>query len=346
MIMWRHAANHAIGMLLAVLVFALYLTLPPFRTGASQVFYNPVLGVWHRPNYSGVKIRSCYNNAYSFDEQGLRPGEQESGTNQIVVLGDSQMEATMLPDYNIFHNFLAHDLGHRWTVKNYGMAATAPVHQYVMLSSFIDLAQVTHVVQFVSLDNDLTESDPGEPSGQRAKARLVFTDSMDRFELRYPPDYSVKERLADLMSRLELYAYTRGVFATVREHGKKWNRLFSEAGEGDGGRRTELRWLNLVGAVYQIRHLLKKQGKQYLVIYWPVNGENGERFERELTRLGVAHIDLRQALKRSGADMERLSFACDRHFNTATHAAIARIVVSSGFFEGRQPIQVSGGGRD
>jgi hypothetical protein len=335
----KRLSTLAAASLLALVLFNGFLSLPPFRLGGSPMQYDPILGFWHKPDYRGRAQKTCYDQRYSFDDAGRRPGAVSSGKPQILILGDSQMEAAMVPDGAVLHNLLAAELGGRVDVLDYGLANSDPSLHYIMLRRMIDLGRTRQVLQFVNLDNDVYEADPSyRRPGDRPRAGLFFR-TLDDFDELPAPAYDLGLRLRDLMGDLEIYPFLSEVLYTLRSEARAVRGFLGgdapaavdpAAPTAKAKAPSEAAWTQLIGALYQSRNLLRQRGIDYLVLVWSEDDALRQELVARLDRLGIEHFDVRAGLLAEGGDPSSLTFACDNHLTPASHVLLARALTASG----------------
>ena len=334
-----------LAFLLAAVLFEAYLRLPPFRSGVSPVVYDPVLGYWHKLDYQGESFSRCYAVPYSFDGRGLRPSggpAHQDGTpaRQVVMLGDSQVEAVMVPDDQVMHRRLQAYLGDSVEVLNYGLAGSGADLQYLVLKNRVDLAATGWIVQLVNLDTDIYEADPrNEKPGERPRAQLAFSD-LDHFRAIPPAPFGWGERLREHASDFQSYSYVRAALVPLRQAvrrvrqalGDRQAAIQAEAPAAGRHGPSELGWTNLLGALHLTQRLAAEHGIAYLPVVWSTDPTLFAEWQRRSRAIGLPSFALAPALAAIGVDLSRVSFPCDRHFTAATHDKIAEALARSSFF--------------
>ena len=322
------------SMALAVLFFELFLRFSPFSSGVSPVRYDKDIGMWHKRNFSGTMRSECYDNRYYFNAEGILKNSYDYDGNKsnIVILGDSYIEALMVPNANIIHNQLYNLIGGRFNVLNYGLSGTAPTQHLQILKSKVDLNKVKVLIHFVNLDQDLNDVDPANfLSISRPKVHLQFIDN-NTYSIIYPRPYDKKEMLRDFLGHFELLAYTKKVIYFFRNvlmvefSNKAHGDIASEDVDPKCSMTIDSKWENLTGSMYQIKKISDEFNFDYVVIAKFDAPENKSRFSSYLTHHSIPYMDVISALSQAGVDISMLGFDCDSHWNSQTHRDVASAV--------------------
>jgi len=322
-------------MIISVVIFEIFLRYSPFSSGISPVVYDKDIGMWHKKDFSGYLIKECYKNKYTFDEIGRVANSYtyEKNKKDIVLLGDSQIEALMVENSKNIHNSLYKELDDRYNVLNYGLSGTGPSQQYQILKNKVELSNVDTIIHFVFLENDLNDTDPKNfASTNRPKVYMKFED-LDNYKVIKPRAYGIKEKIRDFLGNFELYAYLKKTiyyYKYLFEKQDKNNIKIKK--EVFQLQNEEYKWTQLQGSVYQINKLTKKLNIKYkIVIYSTYEFKDNyslktERFEKFLTSQSISHINLVPFLK-DLSKTQSLSFECDGHWNGDTHEKISSFMI-------------------
>ncbi|THB68579.1 MAG: hypothetical protein D6B27_02355 [Gammaproteobacteria bacterium] len=303
--------------------------------------YDKDIGMWHKKDYSGYLIKECYKTKYVFDERGLVDNyyEYSNNKNDIIMLGDSQVEALMVNNKDIIHNQLYFDLGEKYNVLNYGLSGTGPSQHLQVLEKKVNLNNSKAVIHFIFLENDLNDGDQRVLDGtNRPKVFSVF-DEDGNYSVVKPKKYDTYEMVRDLLGKFEMYVYLKKTFYYYR-HAKFLQGEPKQKKEKNANEvklkieNEEYKWRQLKGAITHISKLLKKKNTEYfLVIYSKHEFENGitdraRRLEQFLNETGISYVNIVPFLKNEAKQYE-ISFVCDRHWNGKTHNVLSKFLSNS-----------------
>jgi hypothetical protein len=195
--MLRTLAKVMLAAMVGVALFEGFLWVSPFGRGISPVQYDQDIGMWHKPDFSSTVRSQCYSTRYFFDDRGrvandYRPDDTKR---DIVILGDSYVEAVMVDNADIVHNSLHDALHGAYNVYNYALAGTSAIQQYVILLKKVNIANTDAVIQIVNIDGDIYDVDPKNLlASSRPRVFMKFT-SLDDFTIIPPRPLSRLERL-------------------------------------------------------------------------------------------------------------------------------------------------------
>jgi hypothetical protein len=320
--------------LLVIISFELFLRYSPFSSGISPVLYNQDIGMWHKKKFESYAIKSCYKTKYKFDEQGrvANSYQYDSSKRDIVILGDSQVEALMVANDKIIHNSLYKELSGKCNVLNYSLSGTGPSQQFQILKTKVDLNNVDTILHFVFLENDLNDADPKNfTSTNRPKVYMRFKD-LKNFEVISPRDYDLKEKIRDTLGNFELYVYLKKTiyyYSSILKDKTKDIKAIHNKQKSFELKNEEYKWRQLKGSIYQINKLAKKFNIKYNVVVYSTYEFNDnhtlkrEKFEKFLNNNGIPNTNIVPFLKELSKN-EELSFECDGHWNGNTHHKIAK----------------------
>jgi len=320
-------------LLLVVVLYELFLRYSPFAQGITPMEYDAEIGMWHKRNFKGVISKSCYHQSYEFDAMGrVKSLVMNDAKSNIVLLGDSQVEALMVSNESIVHNRLSEYLNGQYNVLNYGLSGTGPGQQLIILKSKIDLKKLEHVIHFVFIENDLNDGDSGNFDRiNRPKVFVNFSDA-DHYNIVKPRSYDGIERVRDFLGQLELYVYLKKTVYHYRDlltsaQAKPVERVPAETVSSviPGSDRL---WLNLFGAIYQANQAAQKNDAKYSVIIYSNDYETEKnstklnKLTAYLTQQKINFYPLNPLIENIPA-LER-GFECDGHWNASTHDLIAK----------------------
>jgi arsenate reductase-like glutaredoxin family protein len=311
------------AMALAVVMFEFFLRYSPFTLGAVPIRYDKDLGLWHKSNFSSRWLQGCYDTEYFFDEKGFVKNSYEYQKNRkdIILLGDSYIEALMVENENIIHNSLYKLYNGKYNFLNHSMAATSPVQQLVILQKKSDLKNVKKVIHFINMDKDIYEGDSigYDKNSMNPTIFLEFSD-LENYRVIYPRDSTKKDEIKMSLSNFEIYSLLTKIKVYIKNKGKvcscsKENREIEDLSHN---------WLQIKGAIYQTKKLLKKRDIEYTVIVYGKNIVLKDELISFLTKQKIDFYDLYSLMNRYNLPIE--VYSCDKHWNDATHQNIAKAI--------------------
>jgi len=324
--MFQKAFMVTFAALSAVILFELFLRFSPFSYGLSPVVYDKDVGMWHKKNFSSRIIKECYQVPFFFDEKGLIKNayDYDESRKDIIVIGDSYIEALMVHNQNIIHNALFDAYNGHYNFINYGMSETSPVQQFIMMEKKVDFHNVKTVLQFIRIESDIYDVDPSNMDATaRPKAFLSFSD-LEHYTLIPPKKQDFKEKVRDILGHFELYIFLKkSVFF-----------LKNTLGEGTVHKEKKLtedlskNWLQIQGALYQTKKLLEKKGVDYIVLLYGKEGPLNETLIAFLKAQHIVYYDIVMLAKAQGATLE--GFPCDSHWTDKTHRLVAELIKKEG----------------
>ena len=152
--MIKHFLFFIIGLISSLIAYEFFLWNSPYMGDSSPVVFDEKIGMWHKKNFSGNSIKECYRNKFFFDEFGRVKNTTKISSSRpnIVLIGDSQLEALSVKNENIIHNSLNKEYQNSLNFLNYGLAGSTPIQQYAILINKVDLDKTDYVAQFINVD--------------------------------------------------------------------------------------------------------------------------------------------------------------------------------------------------
>ena len=246
------------SVVLAFVLFEFFLRYSPFTLGAEPIKYDKDLGLWHKKNFSSRWLQGCYDTEFFFDDKGFVKNayEYQKDKKDIILLGDSYIEALMVENKNIIHNALYKLYNGKYNFLNHAMAATSPVQQLVILQKKSNLENVKKVIHFVNMDKDIYESDSVgyDKTTMNPTVFLDFSD-FENYKIIPPRDSTKKDEIKAYLSRFEIYSLLTRIRAYIKN--KKNEKEVKHSGQ-ESKKVEDLshNWLQIKGAIYQIKKLL------------------------------------------------------------------------------------------
>ena len=298
--------------------------------------YDKDIGMWHKKAFSNNVIKSCYKTKYFFDQEGrIRNNYQyDNSKKNVILMGDSNIEALMVRNENIIHNSLYNEIGGKYNVLNYGLSGTGPTQHLEILNKKIDLEEVFYLIHFVFLENDLNDGDPKNFDGtNRPKVHLEFKD-LDNYQIIKPKNYDAKEKLRDFFGNFEIYVYLKKTYYYYNRLVSGFNRPNTgiKAIETDNNYKRnsddEYQWQQLKGSIYQINKLSQKHKFQYGIVFLSDSEDKGDteytqKFKQFLLDQNIDNVNILRFLNDLKIAHE-LGFECDTHWNDNTHRSVAK----------------------
>ena len=318
-----------ISFIFALVSFEIFLNYSPFEYGTSPVKYDKDIGMWHKKEYESHLIRECYKTKYIFDKRGLVKSidAYDISKQDVVILGDSYIEALMVQNKNIIHNALSKEFNHKYNFLNYGLSGSSPTQQMMILKKKIDLKNSKYILQFISLESDLMDVDSRNlGSLSRPKVYVEF-DSLNHYKIIPPREKKLYDSVGDVLGNYQIYFFVKKSLYYLRDHiinNKKEN--ISVVSEKKESLNLSKNWLYLTGAIYQTKRIIESfdSSIKYKIIITSKNDKNRGRLKKFLEKENIDFIFLNEKAKEMGITLE--GFACDSHWNDNTHKNIAQII--------------------
>lgn len=324
--------KHIFPILITFILFEIFLRYSPFSNGLSPVEYDSDIGMWHKKNFTNYMISTCYKTEYDFDEKGRVKNlyDADISKKDIILLGDSQIEALMVKKENRLQNRLFLDLNGEYNIFNYGLSGTTTSQQYQILLNKADLNNTKYIFQFLFLENDLQDSNKVNTSIiERPKVSMKFNSFEDYFLVK-PTSYNYIEFIRDLSSNTELYFYLKKIIYFFKDtikniHSKEDKNNLSISGDSIF---SEYNWLQLNGPILLTKKLLKEHSIKYHIFFISNNINQKElRLLTEFLRTNeIQYTDLSDFIKKSSFTQEQLFFSCDSHFNDKANIILSRYI--------------------
>ncbi len=317
---------------LSLVSFEIFLEYSPFKQGVSPVEYDTELGMWHKKNFSSVLVRECYQNQYFFDSKGFvqSSSSYDEQKKDIIILGDSYIDALMVPNNKMIHNALSSVLDHKFNILNYGLTGSGPMQQWGLLKYKSSLDKIKKVIQLITLEGDLADCDPTSFNGSnRPKLFLTFSN-LETYQLIKPKSYSMRERMRDFLGNFELYAYLNKTYHHYKSLFKTSSAAKVQA-DIHFMRNEEYRWKQLEGTLYQIKKMALKYQFEYNVLIYSSEEfhanykKRSNRLKVFLEKENISYLNIVPFLKRL-EKKHAISFECDSHWNGETHQDLAKYI--------------------
>jgi arsenate reductase-like glutaredoxin family protein len=323
--MFKKISIVILAMILAVIMFEFFLRYSPFTLGAVPIKYDKEMGIWHKNNFSSRWLQGCYDTEYFFDAKGFVKNAYiyKKNRKDIILLGDSYIEALMVENENIIHNSLYKLYKGKYNFLNHAMAATSPVQQLVILQKKTNLKNVKKVIHFINMDKDIYEGDSigYDKSSMNPTIFLEFSD-LENYKIIYPRDSTKKDEIKMSLSNFEIYSlltkfkvYIKNKRIEQRENSSQENKKVEDLSHN---------WLQIKGAIYQTKKLLKKRDIEYTIIVYGENEVLKDELKSFLTKQKIDFYELYLLMNRYNLPVE--VYSCDKHWNDKTHKNIAKAI--------------------
>ncbi len=313
------------SIVLAFVLFEFFLRYSPFTLGAEPIVYDKDLGLWHKKNFSSRWLQGCYDTKFYFDNKGFVKNSYEYNKEKkdIVLLGDSYIEALMVHNENIIHNSLYRLYKGKYNFLNHAMAATSPVQQLVILQKKSSLENVKEVVHFINMDKDIYEGDSigYDKTSMNPTVFLDFSD-FEHYKVIPPRDSTKKDKIKASLSDFEIYSLLTRIRAYIKN--KKKEKSKESHNKSREVEDLSHNWLQIKGAIYQIKKLLKKRNIEYKVIVYGRNRALKKRLMLFLSEQKIDFYDLYKLMKKHNLSLE--AYPCDKHWNDKSHQNIAKMI--------------------
>lgn len=327
--MFKKISLILIGSIISVILFELFLRFSPFEYGLTPVEYDSEIGMWHKKDYSNYAIKECYKTKYEFDKNGLPKSiiPYDKSKKDIVILGDSYIEAIMVKNKNIIHNSLSREYINKYNFLNYGLSGSSPTQQFVITKEKVDLKNTKYITQFVFLEGDLLDVDSKNLGALKRPKVYVEFDSLYNYKIIPPRQANLYDKIGDFMGNFQLYTYIKKSLYYIKD------KLKSEKVNNENNKvkikKVDLtkNWLYLKGAIYQINKLSKENNIKFNVIVVSENNKNIDIIKKFFAKYSINHTILNYEI-----NFKLKGFSCDAHWNDQTHKNIAKYLKSINFY--------------
>jgi len=328
-----------ISSFLALIFFEFFLKHSPFEYGVSAAEYDKTIGMWHKRNFENYIVDTCYKTKYNYNDQGLPSNivPYDPHKKDVIILGDSFIEARMVKNENIIHNSLAKEFNYKYNFMNYGLFGTGPTQQLVILQKKVDLNNTKYVIQFIELEGDLLDSDSKNSNSLARPKVYVEFETLDKYKIIPPREKTFYDTVSDKLSYYQIYPFIKQSIYSLKT-------FLSNKSEKKSNKKTEeevdlsKNWLYLTGAIYQTNKLLHSLDREieYKIIVRSKgnkaqNPKNKKRIETFLNKYHIKFIFLNDVAK--SMNIELKSFACDSHWNDKAHQDVAKIIKKTEFIK-------------
>jgi hypothetical protein len=323
--------------LLALIFFEFFLKYSPFEYGISAAEYDKTIGMWHKRNFKNYIVEPCYKTQYHYDSEGLPativPYNREK--KDVIILGDSFIEARMVKNENIIHNALAKLFNYKYNFKNYGLFGSGPTQQFIILRDKVDLNNTKYVIQFIELEGDLMDVDSKNLSSLARPKVFVEFETLDKYKVIPPREKTIYDTISDKLSYYQIYPFIKKTIYSLKKFLSSKKETTTEVTKDKTNEEVDLskNWLYLKGAIYQIDKLIHSVDKniQYKIVVRSKKQKNREIIKKFLNKHNIKFIFLNQTAKKMNIELK--GFSCDNHWNDQAHKDVAYIIKEKAFIE-------------
>lgn len=319
-----------LALFFATITFEYYLKFSPYSYGVSPVEYDAQIGMWHKKKFTGRIVSECYRTKYSFDTLGrisntfpYNPQKQD-----IIILGDSYIEALMVENKNILHNQLSGKYQHKYNFLNYGLSGASPVQEFVILKEKVDLSNTKAILQFINLDSDLYDVNQ-KNLGPLARPKVFFNvQSAGDYTIVYPHAKRFKDTFIDFLGNFELYVFTKKAIMLLREAIIQKKSIIQDK-SFQKPQDMSKNWLILQTALIETAKYINQSSSDisYIVIIASENGDNLTKIKNIFREAHIQYIILNEQ------NIPLTGFSCDSHWNDETHRNIASYIYHQGIIK-------------
>lgn len=313
----------------AIIFFELFLRFSPFSFGISPVVYDKDVGMWHKKNFSSVWIKPCYHTPFYFDEKGLIKNayQYDPSKKDILIFGDSYMEALMVQNENVMHNALYHEFKGKYNFINYGLSETSAMQQLIMMKKKADFSHAKVLVQFIRIESDIYDVDPKVfDATARPKAFLSFKD-LDHYRVIAPKEQDFKEKFRDVLGNFELYVFLKKGIYFLKE--KLTSKIADK--EEESVEDLSFNWLQIEGSIYQTKKFLASIGVEYTILLYGKDKALTTVLKNFLEAQHIRYHDIYALSQEKGFVLK--GFSCDSHWSDDTHKRVAKLIKEEGLIE-------------
>jgi hypothetical protein len=315
----------------ALISYELFLGYSPLKNYPSPMEYDDRLGMWHKKDFSSHIKSDCYNNKYYFDSMGRVKNffPYEFKKHDVVLLGDSFIEALMVQNSNIIHNSLAKIFSNKYNFLNYGLSGSSPIQQLVILKDKVNLSRVKYVLQFINLESDLDDINGKNISYFSRPKVMINFNGFDNYSIIYPRNKNLYDYMLDLFSNLQLYQFIKKLLHVIINDIKKLIFLYNDnISKVSKNKYFDINksLLHLQAAIFHTNFLIKNINSQvkYITIVNSNNIENKEIMKTFFNDYGIKVVWLDNYV--SNHTLKLVGFSCDSHWNDKTHIDIANLI--------------------
>ena len=338
-----------ISSLLAIVFFEFFLKYSPYEYGIVPVEYHKKIGIWHKKEFESYKISECYKTKYMFDEQGVTKNiyDYDSTKKDVIILGDSLVEAIMVKNEDIINNSLAKEFIGNYNFLNYALSSSGPTQEYITLIEEAKLDNAKYVIQFIDLEGDIQDVDSRDLNSLgRPKVRMRF-DSLNKLTVIPPREPTLYDIFGDLIGDYQIYFFirssiyhfrdnilskpTKGVLTRKEQRILDRNITLEKVLSIEEQKVLNQNWLNLKGAIFQTNKYIKSNSSdiKYKLIVTSENQKNKMILKRFLDEQNIEFLFLIEAA--NSMNLQIKYFECDNHWTDETHINIAKIVKKTRF---------------
>ncbi len=315
----------------ALIFFEFFLSFSPFKQGISATIYDSKLGMWHKKNFENYIIEECYENKYSYNDKGIPSNVVPYNSNKkdVILLGDSNIEAQMVKNENIIHNSLAKEFNYKYNFMNYGLFGSSPIQQLIILKEKVDLKNTKYVLQFIDIEGDLKDVDSKNLSSlSRPKVFMKF-ENLDDYTIIPPRERTLYDIATDALNSYQIYLFIKKTIYFLKDKISNKNENENSLSKNhleDKKNDMSKNWLYLKGAIYQINKYIKSVDNtiKYKIVLRSKSEEHKSIMRNFLNDKNIEFIFLNETAK--SMNIELKSFTCDSHWNDKSHQDIAKII--------------------
>jgi hypothetical protein len=319
----------------ALLFFEFFLKHSPFEYGVSAAEYDKTIGMWHKRNFENYIVEECYKTKYSYNEKGLPSNIDPYDANKkdVIILGDSFIEARMVKNENIIHNSLANEFNYKYNFMNYGLFGSGPTQQFIILKEKVDLNNTEYVIQFIELEGDLLDVDSKNLNSLARPKVYVEFETLDKYKVIPPRDKTLYDTISDKLSYYQIYPFIKKAIYSLKN--LLSNKPAEAVEETKSKEKVDLskNWLYLKGAIYQIDKFIKSMDSniKYKIILRSESEKNKKIIEKFLNENSIEFIFLNETAKKMNIELK--GFECDNHWNDKAHQDVAKIIKEREFIK-------------
>lgn len=310
---------------LILFLYEIFLSYGPYSKGVSPVIYDKTIGMWHKKKFSSKVKNDCYDNIFYFDKLGLvlNQNDHSKSKKNILIFGDSQIEALMVPNENIIHNRLDKLLNKNYNVYNFGLSGSTPMTNFMSIKyktqDIIDSTDL--IIQFINISY-ISDVNLNYSSIDRPKVDIRFK-SLDEYYVVPIRKKTFIDYAMDKIGKYEIFSF---ITILLIKSTTILNKLLSYSVFANDGIFSKNNIVNSIGSIYQINLFLKEKNINYIPVLFNI-GDNNNEFKnlKEFFLINqIDYIDLDKALIESKSELKY--FSCNGHWNSYDHKVIAELV--------------------
>ena len=312
---------------IALISYEIFLRYSPFEYGLSPVVYDNTIGMWNKKDFSDYQIKECYRTKYIFNRDGLPKNIFDYNKNKkdIIILGDSYIEALMVKNENIIHNSLSREYNNKYNFMNYGLSGSSPIQQFIILKEKVNLSNTKYLLQFINLEGDLLDVDSKNLGFLSCPKVYIDFKSFNDYVVIPPRVQSFYDITGDFMGNFQLYTYIKKTLYYFKSKIKEKKQVEKKQIES---KDLSKNWLYLKSSIFQINKIALSKDITYKLVVVSNNELNKNILSNFLNQNNIPFL-----IKNNQNKFKLEGFSCDSHWNDNIHINITKYLKDINFLD-------------